>query len=202
MEEIVKTCIKCGETKPLGMFVKQRLSRLGRCNTCKKCGSAYNMRKYYELPVEQRKKSPLIYQKQKVDGWKQIFEHYGSSCACCGESEPKFLTVDHINPVGSKTRHATGQARMFRWLRLHGWPKGFRILCSNCNSGRYRNGGICPHQAGSQTIAQASSSKRSEAPDVPLRDDDMVESLPKGEADLTETFHDNPSWPFASDRVQ
>lgn len=174
-----KVCIKCGETKPFEMFGKQALSRFGRSNTCKKCCSAYNMRKYHSLPMEVRRKDPQLYQREKNAGWKQIFAHYGDRCECCGETEPKFLQVDHIKPIGAKVRKETGQTRIFRWLRLNGFPPGFRILCSNCNHGRHRNGGICPHQMGSQAIAQASSRKCGEVPDVYRLDKDMVETLEK-----------------------
>jgi hypothetical protein len=35
------------------------------------------------------------------------------------------------------------------WRRCgqkHGYPEGFQVLCMNCNWGRYRNGGVCPHE--------------------------------------------------------
>lgn len=33
---------------------------------------------------------------------------------------------------------------MYRWLRNHGYPLGFRVLCMNCNFalGKF---GYCPH---------------------------------------------------------
>lgn len=35
---------------------------------------------------------------------------------------------------------------MYRWLKKQGFPKGdFRVMCFNCNLGRQRNGGECPH---------------------------------------------------------
>ena len=31
-------------------------------------------------------------------------------------------------------------------LKRQGWPKdGYQLLCANCNQGRARNGGVCPH---------------------------------------------------------
>jgi hypothetical protein len=30
-----------------------------------------------------------------------VFAHYGEQCACCGESERLFLTIDHINNDGA-----------------------------------------------------------------------------------------------------
>lgn len=36
--------------------------------------------------------------------------------------------------------------RLYRSLKRRGFPKDrFRLLCANCNLGRYLNGGVCPH---------------------------------------------------------
>jgi hypothetical protein len=83
---------------------------------------------------------------------------------------------------------------------MNDFPPGFQLLCSNCNHGRARNGGICPHKTGSQTIAQASSGKSREAPETLPKRQDIVEPASKDTADRT--FHDDSSWPFTSDRVQ
>jgi hypothetical protein len=83
--------------------------------------------------------------------WKQVFGHYGAKCTCCGETEPLFLTIDHINNDGAahrrsmpNGRYSTGE-RMYRWLRDNKFPSGFQVLCMNCNLGKQRNGGYCPH---------------------------------------------------------
>ena len=31
-----------------------------------------------------------------------VIEHYGDRCSCCGESEIKFLAIDHINNDGAE----------------------------------------------------------------------------------------------------
>lgn len=76
---------------------------------------------------------------------------YGGKCVCCSETTPEFLSIDHIN--GRSGRHARrGPHRignMWEWLRSHGYPKDeYRLLCHNCNLGRFINGGVCPHQSG------------------------------------------------------
>ncbi len=79
----------------------------------------------------------------------------GYECVCCGETHPYFLTIDHVNGDGSAHRKAikTGAGKMtghnfYTWLRNNAYPDGFQVLCMNCNYGRYRNGGVCPHQEG------------------------------------------------------
>ena len=77
-----------------------------------------------------------------------VLAHYGTVCTCCGEANPKFLCVDHVNDNGAEHRREIGGGAeaICRWLIKNGFPRGFQILCYNCNAGRHYNGGICPHQ--------------------------------------------------------
>jgi hypothetical protein len=79
---------------------------------------------------------------------KEVFEHYGNQCACCGESIFELLCLDHINGGGSQQRRETGKhsSIFYAKLRRDRYPLGFRVLCYNCNQsfGAY---GYCPHQA-------------------------------------------------------
>lgn len=75
---------------------------------------------------------------------------YGGECACCGEIQPEFLTLDHANHDGKEHRKSLGGwggIIMYRKLRQDGFPQnlGLRILCFNCNCslGIF---GYCPHQ--------------------------------------------------------
>ncbi len=82
---------------------------------------------------------------------------YGGKCACCGETEPKFLELDHIFNDGAEHRRRYGHADA-EWIALHraGWPKDrHQLLCSNCNRGKLRNNGVCPHAARSEPNAEA-----------------------------------------------
>lgn len=81
------------------------------------------------------------------------FEHYGGArCACCGTEEWDFLGLDHIDGGGNAERidFFNDKSRcghhMFRELRLRNYPAGYQVLCMNCDAGRSRNGGICPHK--------------------------------------------------------
>lgn len=79
----------------------------------------------------------------------EMFNAYGNACTCCGETEPCFLTLEHLNGDGAKHRKSHVQpSNLLRELKQKGWPKdAYTILCANCNGGKYRNGGICPHEA-------------------------------------------------------
>jgi hypothetical protein len=66
-------------------------------------------------------------------------------CACCGELNVLFLTIDHIDNGGNKHRKEIGAGNLYRWLRDER-PAGYRVLCFNCNCGRAINNGVCPHK--------------------------------------------------------
>jgi len=81
----------------------------------------------------------------------EVLLHYSNGelkCACCGESNYFFMTIDHIMGRGKTDREA-GQKRS-GWrlcvnLKMRGYPDGYQVLCYNCNlaKGHY---GSCPHE--------------------------------------------------------
>jgi len=89
----------------------------------------------------------------------------GMICACCGETMEAFLSIDHINNDGAEHRKGVNRRNLYKWLKANNYPPGFQILCMNCNFGKARNGGVCPHKTseGSETIPKGSTVKRPEA---------------------------------------
>lgn len=80
----------------------------------------------------------------------EVYRAYGGyKCACCGETEKAFLSIDHINNDGASHKRecnlTTGE-QLYRWLKRHGFPDGFQVLCMNCQWGKRNNNGVCPHQ--------------------------------------------------------
>jgi len=77
----------------------------------------------------------------------EMIAAYGGKCACCGETEPVFLSLEHVNGGGYQERKVGGAMGVWRRLRAEGWPKdGYRILCMNCQFGT-KLGRTCPHKA-------------------------------------------------------
>jgi len=69
-------------------------------------------------------------------------EFYGGKCACCGETEPKFLGIDHIVGKTGKRRPMSGV--MWYLFIVKNRQQNLQVLCHNCNlaKGFY---GSCPH---------------------------------------------------------
>jgi len=125
-----------------------------------KAGQAYR-KKHAEYAREWRKKNKEKFhatQKrcyEKVRG--EMLVHYSQnppSCECCGETRLYFLSLDHIKGNGSEHRRQIvkenggtpiGGNALPYWLKKHGWPKGFQVLCYNCNFAK-RNDTSCPCQ--------------------------------------------------------
>jgi recombinational DNA repair protein (RecF pathway) len=75
----------------------------------------------------------------------------GYRCACCGEAERAFLSIDHVNNDGAAHKREcklrTGE-QLYRWLARNQFPAEFQILCMNCQWGKRNNKGVCPHVSG------------------------------------------------------
>ena len=78
---------------------------------------------------------------------KAVLAYYGQVCACCGESEERFLVIDHVNNDGAAHRKVTKGSgyKTYLWIVMNEFPDGFQTLCHNCNMGKSMNGGVCPH---------------------------------------------------------
>jgi len=129
-ELLSKNCQTCG-----GIFHQKRYAGgpdryfMKRKYCCKKCaGASFRV----EVDAKTRRRANVLLK-------------YGGKCVCCGESQPEFLSLDHINNDGAAHRKEIGQSRLYKWAEDNDFPKSLQILCFNCNmaKGFY---GICPHQ--------------------------------------------------------
>lgn len=116
-------------------------------------------KKYWKLQYEKNKEKILAYHKVRyvakalylrnlrLTRKAEVFNHYGNICACCSEAEPRFLSIDHKNNDGHKERKGRGGSsdQIIRNIIRANFPDTYQILCFNCNLGKARNNGICPH---------------------------------------------------------
>lgn len=114
---------------------------------CAYCGGSLSARpaangRTHDQCLENRRVLWHAYMAQVIDG-------YGGRCACCGETERAFLTIDHVNGGGGQERKGLGYGNRRLLLKIikAGFPSEYQCLCFNCNCGRQRTRGICPHRA-------------------------------------------------------
>lgn len=81
-----------------------------------------------------RKEKLALKQREYNKNEKQtVLDAYGGKCVHCGISDPEVLCIDHIDNNGAKHRKELVGKRIYRWLIDNDFPKGFQILCRNCN---------------------------------------------------------------------
>lgn len=149
----MKQCSRCGVEKGLSEFYADKSKPDGRHGICKECAKADRRARYAADPKKYNERSQRYaadnQDKIKAYRWRRklrMIEAYGGRCACCGESVPEFLTIDHIGGWGKEHRTKDGSTyNMVAYLTARGFPQGgFRLLCFNCNCalGLF---GRCPH---------------------------------------------------------
>jgi hypothetical protein len=69
---------------------------------------------------------------------REVLEHYGGSppkCFLCEILDYEVLDIDHIFGNGSYQRRKENLrgSKFYYWLKRRNFPKGYRVLCRNCN---------------------------------------------------------------------
>ena len=134
-------CSRCEKPKPPVAFSLDKGRRNGRHPWCKKCVRKYAETKRHIYLPRKAEASRIVRAALRIE----VLTHYSKGkprCACCKLSTLEFLGIDHIKGGGRK--HKQKVRHLYVWLKRKGYPKGFRVLCHNCNQslGAY---GYCPH---------------------------------------------------------
>lgn len=163
---IKKVCPECRVNRPAQDFRPHKTRRDGLDFWCKDCVrvvrkkwrdeggkehlSDYNKRWYTTNAEKVKTRAKERHRRLR----QQALEAYSKGipkCACCGESEPKFLGIDHIDGGGAEHLRTIGASNVYYWTRARNYPPGFQVLCHNCNlaKGFY---GQCPHQTNQKSF--------------------------------------------------
>ena len=154
-----RLCLEWKDTSLFGTFQDKKKTKNGTWysngryinSRCKDCASKVSCK----WTKDNQKIITKKWQIKREELLKQIREAYGNKCNCCGESNPLFLTIDHVNNDGYKLRprnkngnYAPSEFSGHYYVRIvrENFPKDLQLLCWNCNCGKARNKGICPHK--------------------------------------------------------
>jgi hypothetical protein len=142
--EDTKVCSRCKVELPHASFYRTKGGQLeSHCIACRLLPCA----RFYRLNPELYSARRARVVSERNARRARILEAYGGKCACCGEVEVTFLTIDHKNGNGREHRaEVGGQDAFYKWIEEQNYPDTLQCLCMNCNWGRYRHGGTCPHQ--------------------------------------------------------
>lgn len=145
-----RVCSKCGEAKPATQEFFYRESKYNpavrlaaQCKICRdKTIHAWNVKNR----DRKRRVSKEWFARLKAG----VIQAYGGRCACCGETIPEFLTLEHLRRDGKAHRRSV--AYVYLDLKRRGYPQDdYTLLCWNCNEA-VRWGDQCPHQIGGDRV--------------------------------------------------
>lgn len=142
-----RVCLEWLDVENFGTFLDKKTSNTYHVSRCRKCAVVVSMR-WRNKNKERVIKTGIEYRKKLLQ---RVLDAYGNQCACCGESNELFLTIDHKNDDGYKLRQRNKMSypitsgNWYSQIIKAGFPDDLQILCWNCNCGRYRNKGVCPH---------------------------------------------------------
>lgn len=150
-------CIECKEDKPEKSFPSRSEVKVNgersRRKTCRKCtrrklqnsGKCQCGRPLVTKTLCEtcRKRTNKNCRKRASDLKQEVLDNYGKCCVFCKESEPLFLTIDHVEDNGAEHRRQeqiTTGSNTYRWLKKNNFPEGFQVTCFNCNAAKARIG--------------------------------------------------------------
>lgn len=94
-------------------------------------------------PLETVSKELAYYRRVRA----RLLAGLGGKCECCGETDPRFLCLDHVEGRGIDHYRSRGPIGVYLDAIRSGFPRDrFRALCFNCNKAR-SSYGTCPHAA-------------------------------------------------------
>ena len=148
---LMLTCWKCGKRKPwTSEFFPQYGQDKQPRRYCKACNYKGIQQWGEANPIKCKSHRANYRRRLRLEALSYYSQASHPYCACCGERELKFLGIDHMKGFGQKHRdsldnNARSGTKIYRWLHKNKFPKGFQVLCHNCNmaKGFY---GACPHK--------------------------------------------------------
>jgi hypothetical protein len=128
----VKTCTRCGVTKPLDEFPPRRRGEPKLQSWCRACFAANNARYYLEHRDAQKARLLANTERRRNENRRKAAEYLlAHPCVDCGESDLAVLDFDHI---GAKTSAVSAMiANGTRWDRIEAEIKKCEVRCANCH---------------------------------------------------------------------
>ncbi len=129
----MKTCTKCGETKPLDQFPPVRRSEPEKRQTwCRGCFSEANKRNYWKNPERERARLLIQTTRKREDNRRRAIEYpLAHPCVDCGEMDIVVLQFDHLRD--KKFNVSTMIANGTSWERIEAEIAKCVVRCANCH---------------------------------------------------------------------
>lgn len=163
-----KTRKKYKESRKGQAKIKEYSNKWNKSSGMKSSRKKYNHSEKGKLKQKTREQRPdVVERREKVrqDNRLNVLQHYSKllsnsesvCCNCCGlNTHLDFLAIDHI--AGKKQMDSEPELiklgyrstlrgnGLIRWILNNNFPKGFQVLCTNCNTAKAypKNNNKCP----------------------------------------------------------
>jgi hypothetical protein len=144
---VTSWCKDCARKRLFEKYQLRREKGVCYCGRPRVKGFAYC---YSCRKSNKRSRSPEEVRRRRGIIKAEVFSAYGDRCACCGEAQKEFLSIDHVNGRGAQHRRRCrlrSGDQTYSWLRRRKYPRGYQLLCYNCNMAKHHCG-QCPHTVG------------------------------------------------------
>ncbi len=134
MDEVMRRCGVCGESKPMEAFAWRRRKKVQRDSMCRECRRAYG-RKHYEANRERYiQNAAALRRKNRVERTAYLIEYFEShSCVVCGESDPVVLEFDHLRDKEFDVCQGLAERS---WQSVLNEIAKCDVVCANCHRRR------------------------------------------------------------------
>src|SRR5213594_3128022 len=129
----VKTCTRCGETKPLDQFPPVRRSEPDKLQTwCRGCFSMANKRNYWKNPEPVRQRVIVTSARRRADSRAKAVEYLlAHPCIDCGERDIVVLQFDHLRDKSFDLSLMIAWGAS--WTRIEAEIAKCVVRCANCH---------------------------------------------------------------------
>src|SRR5688572_15234192 len=130
----VRTCTRCGETKPLCQFPPRRRSEPQKLQEwCRGCFSEANKRNYWKDPELVRARTARNSARRREESQRRVIEYLMTHpCVDCGERDILCLQFDHLTDKKFDVSFmiSTGVS----WHRISAEIAKCEVRCANCHA--------------------------------------------------------------------
>ena len=128
----MKTCTKCGITKPLDQFPPRRRGESRLQSWCRACFAANNARYYSEHRAGQKARLLRNAVARREENQRRVIDYLSQHCCTdCGEKDIVVLQFHHLGD--KKSNVSTLIAAGARWANVEAEIGKCEVLCANCH---------------------------------------------------------------------
>lgn len=134
----MRSCSVCGVSKATSEYYFRNKQKQRLHSQCKQCYLEKRRtvwRQYYHKHGSKYRENAVLRNRKLKQELREKMANYliGKSCSLCGNTDPRVLEFDHINPHEKSFAIAFGISSVYSWNKMLAEIEKCQILCANCH---------------------------------------------------------------------